>query len=467
MRNLISTTILLSVFLFASMASGQESRSGIGTSDRRSRPEPAQANSANIQYDLGRKALQGIVTDKTAVSFDSRTNTVTTTEDTQAEHRMAPLSTGTEILTIERKSSDDRNFEPAVFQPHFSMVQEQRSYGYGWYLNYGWADFHTLLTNMGNSGFRIENIDTYGKTVFDYAGTWTQDGLGWAWGLNQDYNSFVTLLTNWPNGTTRYRPIDFAMNLSGAQMSYGAVAVADNLGFGWTIDRTSTASLVTWINSQYSVNRRLVEIGFYTNINGNLACCGISKDAGYAQQFGGDLSWNNFVTLNTQYINQGYRLVDYDKYNVGGTFYYAGLWNKDGIGYAYTLDYSDLSTFTSLINTHISQGFKPIKVDVYDADLANDVAEDEIQPYGFHLQQNFPNPFNPSTTIRYELPKESFISLRVFNLLGEDVATLVEGTRPAGVHAVQFDASKLVSGVYFYRLQAGEFVETKEMILLK
>jgi hypothetical protein len=90
-----------------------------------------------------------------------------------------------------------------------------------------------------------------------------------------------------------------------------------------------------------------------------------------------------------------------------------------------------------------------------------------IIPNRFALLQNYPNPFNPSTTIRYELAKESFVSLKVFNLFGEDVARLVEGTLKAGVYTFQFDASKLVSGVYFYRLQAGEYLETKRMILLE
>jgi len=88
-------------------------------------------------------------------------------------------------------------------------------------------------------------------------------------------------------------------------------------------------------------------------------------------------------------------------------------------------------------------------------------------PTHFNLKQNYPNPFNPSTTIQFELQNESFVSLKVFDLLGEDVATLVEGTQYAGMWQVQFDASKLVGGIYFYRLQAGDFVETKKMVLVK
>ena len=88
-------------------------------------------------------------------------------------------------------------------------------------------------------------------------------------------------------------------------------------------------------------------------------------------------------------------------------------------------------------------------------------------PTEFSLEQNYPNPFNPSTTIRYELPHASRVSLKVYNTLGQEVATLVNETKPAGVYTVQFDAGSLASGVYFYRLQAGDFVEAKKLVLLR
>jgi hypothetical protein len=88
-------------------------------------------------------------------------------------------------------------------------------------------------------------------------------------------------------------------------------------------------------------------------------------------------------------------------------------------------------------------------------------------PVTFALAQNYPNPFNPSTTIKYELPLSSEVRLSVYDLFGREVSTLVDGRRDAGVYEVKFDGSNLASGVYFYRMQAGDFVKSTNLILLK
>jgi ligand-binding sensor domain-containing protein len=88
-------------------------------------------------------------------------------------------------------------------------------------------------------------------------------------------------------------------------------------------------------------------------------------------------------------------------------------------------------------------------------------------PGRFQLDQNYPNPFNPSTTVRYALPTKAYVNLSVFNTLGQQVATLVNENQEVGYHDVRFDGSGLASGVYFYRLRAGEYVATKRLLLLR
>ncbi|NLT50629.1 MAG: T9SS type A sorting domain-containing protein, partial [Ignavibacteria bacterium] len=77
------------------------------------------------------------------------------------------------------------------------------------------------------------------------------------------------------------------------------------------------------------------------------------------------------------------------------------------------------------------------------------------------------NPFNPSTMISYQLPINSFVNLRVFDILGREVATLVNEQKPAGNYEVKFDASNLASGIYLYKLQAGEYSSVKKLLLMK
>jgi len=95
------------------------------------------------------------------------------------------------------------------------------------------------------------------------------------------------------------------------------------------------------------------------------------------------------------------------------------------------------------------------------------VEEESLNPTEFALAQNYPNPFNPTTTISFSLAQKSDVNLKVYNLLGQEVMTLVNGVQNAGVHTVDFNASQLSSGVYFYTISAGDFVSTKKMILLK
>ncbi|RKZ00070.1 MAG: hypothetical protein DRQ13_01145 [Ignavibacteriae bacterium] len=103
----------------------------------------------------------------------------------------------------------------------------------------------------------------------------------------------------------------------------------------------------------------------------------------------------------------------------------------------------------------------------FKADWGLGVGDDELLPKEYKLFQNYPNPFNPTTTIKYQIPELSFVTLKVYDVLGNEIAILVNGEKPAGSYEVEWDAFSLPSSIYFYRLQAGDFIQTKKMVLIK
>jgi hypothetical protein len=97
----------------------------------------------------------------------------------------------------------------------------------------------------------------------------------------------------------------------------------------------------------------------------------------------------------------------------------------------------------------------------------NEAATQTNVPLQYKLNQNFPNPFNPSTTIRFQMPSKGFVTLKIYDMLGREVAMLVDGFQKAGLHDVKFDASNLPSGVYLYRITTGAYTATKKLVLIK
>jgi hypothetical protein len=146
-----------------------------------------------------------------------------------------------------------------------------------------------------------------------------------------------------------------------------------------------------------------------------------------------------------------------------------GSWDSESVGYHNVCFNSDSTGFNmwytgaeaAAFAGNIGYATAPIDPVGIDNDEKNN------KPDNFVLYQNFPNPFNPSTTIQYTISETGLVSLRIYNLLGEDVATLVNEEKPAGNHEVEFNAASLSSGLYFYKLQSGSFIEIKKMILMK
>jgi hypothetical protein len=100
-------------------------------------------------------------------------------------------------------------------------------------------------------------------------------------------------------------------------------------------------------------------------------------------------------------------------------------------------------------------------------DVVSSVREVNLSPTNFSLEQNYPNPFNPTTVIRFQISYSTFVTLRVYDVLGREVALLVNEVKGVGEHEIVFDASGLASGIYFCRLLAGSFHLTRKMVLLQ
>jgi len=112
----------------------------------------------------------------------------------------------------------------------------------------------------------------------------------------------------------------------------------------------------------------------------------------------------------------------------------------------------------------------PLGTNAYSVSGCDDpvsVENNNVLPANYSISQNYPNPFNPKTTIKYSIPSLAFVKIKVFNLLGQEIAELVNKELQTGNYEVIFDASNLPSGIYFYRIEAGNFVQTKKMILMK
>ena len=127
-------------------------------------------------------------------------------------------------------------------------------------------------------------------------------------------------------------------------------------------------------------------------------------------------------------------------------------------------------TLSGFLNPAANQNGPALDLGVYDVKLTPTTAvaeRQEITPASFALRQNYPNPFNPVTSIQFSVSRERWVSLKVYDINGREVATLVNESKPAGIHRVEFVAQALTSGVYFYKLTAGEFSQVRKMALVR
>ena len=174
------------------------------------------------------------------------------------------------------------------------------------------------------------------------------------------------------------------------------------------------------------------------------------------------LKWITASELN----NSGFEI---EKQVSGKQYTVSNIWER--IGFVEGKGTTAETNYYSFIDEEVSAGIYKYRLKQIDFDGSfeySDVVEVEVNiPAAFSLSQNYPNPFNPSTRIEYSIPSDGFVSLTIYNTIGQEVSTLVNENQTAGNYSVSFSADKLPSGLYFYSLRNGNYTATKKMLLLK
>lgn len=432
-------------------------------------PTPVSKNSAGIEIPDRDIKYLGQGQSNYSVTYDSEVGKILVEENKGEVNKLYPIYAGTDIESEIGSIIKNENYSDSQLDEFsYSMIFESRSNGWAYWYGQNWQDFQTRLNNYAADGYRIESVDKYGVESFKYAGTWTDDNEGWTYSLNYtDKNAFINKLNEWPNQSTRYRPTNFAFYFDGSSLNFGAVGKADNEGFAWTFTRSTVNSIYDWVNEQYNNSRRIIDIEIYRDLDGTTYYGGISVDASYAQRMAVNQSYQDFIDKDNTNASEGFRLVDYEKYYLNGTYYYAGVWSNDGEGGSWIFNYASGTDYQNAVNNAVDNGYRPIKIQVNDGDWTVSVDDNEEIVNNFSLHQNYPNPFNPTTKIAYDIKESGNVKIELFNTLGQKVKVLLNDTKAPGSYEIELDGSELTSGIYFYKLTANNFVETRKMTLLK
>jgi hypothetical protein len=201
---------------------------------------------------------------------------------------------------------------------------------------------------------------------------------------------------------------------------------------------------------------KLTSLNSFANINNNIYYNGGGTKAG---------SYNGSIKTFTQWKDLGFEpsgLMGNPKLNSNFTLQSGSVAINKGVDLGSTYKYDRGGRIRPQMNGVDLGAYESMYSGKEEA-----VNEDETVPGQYELSQNFPNPFNPSTQIRFSLPEASEVSLKIYDILGKEVAVLVNETKAPGTYQILFDASQLASGVYVYQLKTSSFIESKKMTLVK
>jgi len=293
--------------------------------------------------------------------------------------------------------------------------------------------------------------DNYGNiwTSTQYDGVYMYNGNDWTHYNSSDglYNNYTHVIKNGPDGK---------------------IWVGTNSGLNYY----ESGNWAGYNTNDGLSGSTIMDIDFYNNV------IAVGTNGGGISIWNGS-SWDGYTTANSDIAGDYVTAVKYDPngvlwigtQNSGICRFHNGNWttyNKDNspIGTNYIKDIDIDSGNNKLIGTSYFNSRTGGLV-IYNENQITGLQDIEEYPSDFRLSQNYPNPFNPSTTIRFSIPEASNVSLKVFNLLGQEIKTLVNGQLSAGSYNVNFDGDDLSSGIYFYRIVAENFSATKKLMLVK
>ncbi len=331
---------------------------------------------------------------------------------------------------------------------------------------WGWGIFGQLGTGTGMNTVPVK-IDSISGVIAIAAGSFhslalKKNGTVWAWGYNESGQ-----LGSANNSQADYpQPVVELTNVKSIAATAANSYAIKNDGSVWAWGSNTYHQLGNNTEALATFPRLVSGLSGISVITGGFQHSLALKNDGTVWAWGNNSSGqlgNGVIDSNDVYEyhpTQVKNLSGVVSVTGGGTHTLAV--KKDGTVWAWGYNYHG-----QLGNgTNTEYYTLPVKVSGTWQALTG-VAERKKIPEGFSLSQNYPNPFNPTTSIRYQLSTDSYATLKVVDILGREAAMLVDEVKSAGTYSVQFDASKLSSGIYFYTLHAGNFSATKRMMLLK
>jgi photosystem II stability/assembly factor-like uncharacterized protein len=301
------------------------------------------------------------------------------------------------------------------------------------------------------------------------------ENIGYASGVHIDLNTYGTVFRTTNGGEDWFRKL----SLYGSENLWSVYFLNQNLG--WVVGQYGKISKTTdggssWISQNVNDSYDLRSV-FFIDENNGWVVGNLNWPVLTLHTTNGGSNWN-FITLDSvsfNYLNDVFFIDVNNGWIVGAngkifkTIDGGVSWNAQTSGTSldlYSVDFIDQNTGWVVGNDgtilHTSNGGITF------------VEESNESPIAFLLTQNYPNPFNPSTIIKFNIPSVEkgyipslHVTLKVYDVLGNEVATLINKQKPAGTYEVEFNGTGLPSGIYFYQLKAGSFVKTKKMVLMK